>query len=62
MHHVPDLAATVTGSIVGAFISIAFAVLVGGLTMAWRLGRLEQRVNDLRDYVYRRREKREDYP
>lgn len=30
---------------------VALSVLVGGLAMAWRLGRLEQKVKDIKDDV-----------
>lgn len=40
-----------SGAIVGALITVAASVLVGGLTMAYFLGRLAQQVKDLRDDV-----------
>lgn len=39
------LAAT-DGAIVAEIIALAFAIISGGLAMAWRLGKLEQTVND----------------
>ena len=41
-----------TASVLAAVIPLAVAVLGGGFAMAWRLGRLEQRVNDVKDDVH----------
>ena len=38
-------------SVVGAVLPVALSVLVGGLAMAWRLGRLEQKVKDVKEDV-----------
>jgi hypothetical protein len=47
---IQDVAQSVTWTAVGV---LGFSILSGGGAMAWRLGRLEQKVDDVKDRVDR---------
>lgn len=44
----------IDGGVEAAIITLAGSVLLEGFSMAWRLGRLEQRVSDIIDRLDRR--------